>query len=199
MNNQYQKQEIFTDKYQKEGWLIMHGGEDISPGIYGMKNYKSHAPDQASANDRAQIRQIEEAVRKGQKMILNCRTHQLIAAMNGLTLIQDMTHNGGHKILVRNLETGLFDEEVTVNNAHHQCVWTENKLEGDKFVVYGYCNLSPYNHYQEGIKLDVKVEPEIMYFPQMKALSVQFHLDWMNRDENKAVQNYVDELINKLF
>jgi gamma-glutamyl-gamma-aminobutyrate hydrolase PuuD len=199
MNNNYQRQQVFTDKYANEGWLILHGGEDISPGIYGMKNYKSHASDQASANDKAQMRQIEEAVRKGQKIIANCRTHQMIAAMSGLTLIQNMTHNGGHKILVRNLETGLFDEEVSVNNAHHQCVWTENKLEDENYKVYGYCNLSPYHDYQEGVKLDVKVEPEIMYFPKFKALTVQFHLDWMSRDEHSKVQQYVDKLINQLF
>lgn len=112
-----------------------------------------------------------------------------------------MSHKGSHYINVRNIETNEFDKQIYVNNAHHQLVWTENKLEDENYIVYGWCKLSDYHDYEEGVQLDVQIEPEIIYFPKVKALAAQFHPEWMSKSNPKDLQTltYIEELVNKLF
>jgi len=157
-------------------FMIMPGGADINPLLYGKKDYKCHGfyPD----SDAKQIANYNKAIKEGRPIFGICRGQQLVAALNGLTLIQDMRQiypGCGHKITVKDLETGLFDKEILVNHAHHQCVWTNNKLQGENFEVFGYCHLAKEHHYQEDEKIECFIEPEIMYFPEVKALCTQFH------------------------
>jgi len=179
--------------------LILPGGSDIDPSIYGKKNYKSHISEYSLERDKREIALYKDAVKKGKPVFGICRGLQLISALNGLTLIQDMNHFSSHPITVRDDDMN-FTKEIIVNNAHHQCVWTENKLEGDNFVVYGYTNLSKNHHYQEDEIIHCTVEPEIIWFPKTKSLGVQFHPEWMTTGCTYTdCLDYLQKLANKLF
>lgn len=177
-------------------FLVLPGGADINPSLYGKKDYKCHGF--YDSIDKVQIERYQNAVKEGRPIFGICRGQQLVAALNGLTLIQDLhqRYSGpGHLIKVKNLKTGRFNKEILVNHAHHQCVWTENKLEGKNFKVYGYCNLSRYHHYQEEEEIECKVEPEIMFFPKVKALTVQFHPEWMTKNSHwSETLQYLEDL-----
>lgn len=182
-------------------FVILPGGSDIHPFIYGKKNYKSHTfGDDISQIDRQHIAMYTNAVKAGKPIFGICRGQQLVAALNGLTLIQDMKHPSEHYINIRNLENNLFDREIKTNSAHHQLVWTDNNLEDDDYKIYGYSNISTHHHYQEDEEVTCVIEPEIMWFPKVKALTVQFHPEWMiyNGLYNNCLL-YIKELINKLY
>jgi gamma-glutamyl-gamma-aminobutyrate hydrolase PuuD len=110
-----------------------------------------------------------------------------------------MSHPGQHSIKVKDIDTNLFTKEIAVNNIHHQCVWTENKLVGDNFEVYGFCSLSKKHHYQEDEQIQCEFEPEIIWFPKVKALGVQFHPEMMDNMSWKDTISYLEKLVNKLF
>ena len=150
--------------------------------------------------DVKETHSFNKAVKEGRFIFGVCRGLQLMSALNGLTLIQDMSHGGSHPIKVRNLVTNEFTETLSVNNIHHQCVWTNNALEGitstgKAFKVYGYCNLSKKHHYQEGEEIVCFVEPEIIYFPETRSLGCQFHPEMMSRG---PVLDYLDALLEKI-
>ncbi|XAI97307.1 SNO glutamine amidotransferase family protein [Leptolyngbya phage Lbo-JY46] len=180
-------------------WLILPGGSDINPEIYGKKNYKSYVSDYSKQRDAKEIEEYRKAVSEGRPILGICRGHQLISALNGLTLIQDMSHGMEHYIQVRNLETDEFDRRIKVNDAHHQLVYTNNELEGENFKVYGYCKLSKHHLYQEDEEVQVEIEPEIIHFPKINALGVQFHPEWMVRGSYNKTLSYLEQLVNKLF
>jgi putative glutamine amidotransferase len=177
-----------------EGILILPGGSDICPSLYGKKNYKSYVSDYSILRDMEEAAMYQKALEKGQPVIGICRGMQLMSALNGLTLIQNIHHPGGHSITVEPLKENNV-ESVYVNSLHHQLVWTENKLETEKFKVYGHCSLSDVHDYQKDEKVECTIEPEIIYFPETRSLGVQFHPEMMYDGKRYAdVLNYLVEL-----
>lgn len=158
----------FLSKFQ-----VLPGGADINPSLYGMPVYGARG--WSDEVDKRHIELYKKAVKEKRPIFGICRGMQLISALNGLTLIQDMSHNPNHLITARNLETEKFDLSFRVNQAHHQCVWTENKLEDENYIVYGYANISPHHKYSSTKQIECVIEPEIMYFPKVNALCTQFH------------------------
>lgn len=185
--------EIFKD------FVILPGGADISPSLYGKKNYKSYVSNSSIEADRRHIEIYKDAVRKGKPLLCICRGLQLISALQGLTLIQDLRHPGGHNLTVRNLDTDEFTDTIKVNSIHHQLVYTNNELEGDNFKVYGHCMLSDYHSYQKDEEVVVDFEPEIILFPKVRALGVQFHPEMMGyQPMYNETLNYLKKLVNLL-
>jgi gamma-glutamyl-gamma-aminobutyrate hydrolase PuuD len=196
-----------------KAWLVLPGGSDINPAIYKKPNYKSYVSTHSKYRDKQEIANYKKAIKQGRPILGICRGHQLISALNGLTLIQDMNHPVSHEIYVRDLKTDKFTKKVKVNSAHHQLVWTNNKLEGDDFKVYGHCLLSKHHYYDLRVSPIVTIEPEIIHFPKINALGVQFHPEWMTPmphdmeffeydDDSRyynPVLDYLKDLINKLF
>ena len=186
-------------RFLHKDFLILPGGADINPKLYNKKNYKSHIGNYTDTIDSRHIEEYNKAVKEGRPIFGICRGLQLLSALNGLTLIQDMSHPGQHSIKVKDINTNLFTKEIAVNNIHHQCVWTENKLIGDNFEVYGFCSLSKKHHYQEDEQIQCEFEPEIIWFPKVKALGVQFHPEMMDNMLWKDTISYLEKLVNKLF
>lgn len=187
--------------FLSEDFVVLPGGADIHPSIYGKENYKSniYGPE-PSDQDRLHINQYYDAVKKGKPIFGICRGHQLIAALNGLTLIQDMKHPSEHNIKIRNLETGIFDTEILTNSAHHQLVWTKNIIEDENFKVFGYSSIATEHHYTAKEEIKCIIEPEILWFPKVKALTVQFHPEWMHSAGfYRHSLTYIKDLINKLY
>ena len=128
--------------------LVLPGGADIDPALYGRENTKCMCLD----HDRDELEKaIIECFLFSCRPILGiCRGMQFINVALGGTLIQDIQDHKEHLWIdenrdsahpVRITDRGLFmykeyeKDEVVVNSAHHQAV--ENLADGLKVAAVG--------------------------------------------------------------
>jgi putative glutamine amidotransferase len=114
-------------KNEKEADLVIFtGGEDISPGNYNEKSDGTYGIN--PERDEREVDLLNRIIYGDfiTKRILGvCRGHQLMSAVFGLRLIQDIyslgvSHKAYHEILWT--VPNIFDSFVMVNSMHHQAV-----------------------------------------------------------------------------
>ncbi len=152
--------------------LVLHGGEDISPLIYGERSVYAEAPDTLSHRDAAEIQFVDRARQLDIPILGICRGAQLLCCLGGRSLWQHVTNHAGknHEILFRG-------ETYWTNSVHHQMMRPSEDME----ILAVSPNRSPVK-YDETEKEDLGDEPEIVYIPGLKALCVQGHPEWLGKD-----------------
>jgi len=110
--------------------LILAGGADVDPSLYGQNNTACYGID--PARDAAEYRLIEDYVRHGKPILGICRGHQILNVFFGGTLYQNLdsasahvpTENGDqvHETTVKSgsFLAELYGDTFPVNSAHHQ-------------------------------------------------------------------------------
>ena len=112
--------------------LLLPGGADINPSLYGEENNGSKGIDDSL--DELQFGALDAFVKAGKPVLGICRGHQVINVYFGGTMIQDLPSAGRHardagqaedKIHLNHTEPGtllakLYGEEFTSNSSHHQ-------------------------------------------------------------------------------
>lgn len=151
--------------------ILLEGGADIHPSLYGEQNTHSHVGDVPSTRDEIEVLAFNDAVSKGALIIGICRGAQLACALAGGKLVQDVHgHHGDHMVETKDGE--LF----AVSSVHHQQMYPWNVEH--ELLAWSQESLSPHYH-GSGIDLsEHKVEPEAVYFPKVNALAFQFHPEW---------------------
>lgn len=111
--------------------LILAGGGDIQPCLFGQKNYGSVNID--PDRDRAELELLEAFARAGKPVLGICRGHQVVNVWAGGGIIQDL----GEQNAIHRWEDGdkvhtvfagmgvlkdLYGTRFRVNSAHHQAV-----------------------------------------------------------------------------
>lgn len=194
--------EIFTDSgdISKEGLdgcdaVVFWGGTDVHPSFYGEKAHmKSQAQyERPSMRDEFERKAMLACIARGIPMIGVCRGAQLMCAVAGGSIIQDVTdHNISHGVLT---STG---ESFLVSSAHHQMMnpWDV------PHTLLAWSSKPLSRHYQDGKHQSVPEmkqhpEPEIVYFPKIKGLAIQGHPEWVDPTTpftqycNKAIMEYL--------
>ena len=111
--------------------LILAGGGDIDPALYGQKNCGSESIDRN--RDRVELDLLAEFARAGKPVLGICRGIQVINVWAGGGLIQDLgaqnaihRHDGQDKchlaLAGRGFLRDLYGPRLRVNSAHHQGV-----------------------------------------------------------------------------
>ena len=154
--------------------LILHGGEDISPSIYNhATSIRTRATDTPSARDRQEVALAMQAILMGIPIFGICRGAQLSCALAGGSLIQDVQgHAGGnHEVVTKD------GEVFKTTSCHHQMM----NPEGTDFELLAWTpkNISKRYIIQNEEEVSVTVEPEVVFFPKIKALAIQGHPEWM--------------------
>ena len=107
--------------------LLLPGGGDLDPALYGQANHGSHPPDRE--RDRLELELLELFLRAGKPVLGICRGLQVINVFFGGTLLQDIRGHGqvdGHDRLHRvtaapgSLSARFYGPSFLVNSAHHQ-------------------------------------------------------------------------------
>lgn len=113
--------------------LLVPGGADVNPALYGQENTASAGID--DSRDKDEILLVLRFFTLGRPVLGICRGHQVINVAFGGDLIQDVPDPAHHKALgaagdnihaVRACHPfmrGLYGDEFSVNSAHHQAVW----------------------------------------------------------------------------
>jgi GMP synthase-like glutamine amidotransferase len=162
------------DQLHTEGCLLLHGGEDISPSLYGQIPSKwTSAKSELSKRDKREVAFVKRATQLGIPIIGICRGAQLLCAMAGGSVIQDVS---GHEWGKHDLVTEDGEYQMT-NSIHHQMM----NVEGSQHHMIAWTDpkLSKYYVGNKEEEIDIPMEPEIVHFPQLRALAIQGHPEYL--------------------
>ena len=106
--------------------LLLPGGGDLDPALYGQPNQGSHPPDRG--RDQEEMALLEMFIQAGKPVLGICRGMQALNVYFGGTLQQDLPGHGqkNGKDIIHGVDTApsfLYNRRWTqVNSAHHQAV-----------------------------------------------------------------------------
>ena len=113
--------------------LLLAGGDDIDPALFGKVNQGSRGIDRA--RDEAELALLDAFCGAGKPVLAICRGHQVVNVWLGGDLIQDLDpalapfHGGGEGDRVHSILTGpdtllrrLYGPLLAVNSSHHQAL-----------------------------------------------------------------------------
>lgn len=160
---------------QKPGVLVLWGGQDISPSIYGRPNhYLTHAPDGVRGRDAVEVALTKAAIDMGMPIFGVCRGAQLVCAMSGGILVQHVTGHVGNAHLIEFSD----GKKLPMSTLHHQMMYPWN-VEHELLAW-----TKPLSRCYEGISEEeadrIIVEPEIVFFPKTRAFAIQGHPEYMH-------------------
>jgi gamma-glutamyl-gamma-aminobutyrate hydrolase PuuD len=171
--------------------LIVHGGSDISPSLYGKRrSSKTWATNEPSNRDRMEWALMNRAKELGVPILGICRGAQLLCAMAGGFLIQHVEgHSGGHLIETKD------GDEFLVNSIHHQMM----QPQGTVHEMLAWTKTRRSNvYYDEDTEVNVDIEPEAVYFNDIKGFAFQWHPEMMSGSSGATqyILNYIQEKVN---
>ena len=190
------KQQDISKSIQGVDAVVFWGGTDIHPSLYGEE---AHPKSQAygstpSKRDLFEWNAMKYCKTNNIPMIGVCRGAQLMCAFAGGTLIQHVHgHVGGrgnHAVNTKGHEK-FFD----VTSCHHQMMYPFN-VHHD-MLAWSAAKMSDRYESADGyIDMAGKVEPEIVFFPDINGLAIQGHPEWA---VTSAFADYCNEMILSLF
>lgn len=169
--------------------LLLLGGEDISPSLYKQRVGRAYAPAKPSNRDYTEVLLVRRAIEEGIPILGICRGAQLLCAVGGGSLYQHVdNHIGTHTMLYEN-------NEYRTNSCHHQMMRPTEDMQ----VLASVPARSPMKWEEDADPVvDENPEPEIVYFPKMKALGVQGHPEWLTDKDDlvKITKQLTEKLLN---
>ena len=110
--------------------LLLPGGGDVDPAVYGQENCGSNPPDKARDEDELALLALFRA--RNKPIFGICRGHQIINIALGGTLVQDLPDERHrrdadidrvHRVRTTHpLLADLYGESFVSNSAHHQAI-----------------------------------------------------------------------------
>lgn len=160
-----------TRNIEEADVVIFGGGADIEPSTYGEEPADcTGAHPEREREERHDFRTAQEL---GIKSFGICRGFQLICALSGGKLIQDVSnHSGEHEMIT-------YDgAKVVVNSIHHQMINPYN-LDQSQYKILAWTERRSKRYIgarNKSVLLphDFK-EIETAYFPKTNSLGVQWH------------------------
>lgn len=156
--------------------LVVWGGADISPSLYGSAvSQHTYASAEPSKRDAIEWAGINRAVSLGVPIMGVCRGAQMLCARAGGKLIQHLDNHAGMDHMV----TTPDGTQLEVNSIHHQMMYPFDVEH--EMLAYSSEVLSSV-HYDVNTNCNVPCEPELVWFPAIKGMAVQWHPEMMDTD-----------------
>lgn len=178
------------EDFDKIDALVIWGGADISPSIYGEPVHpRCGATEELSLGDKIEQAAVNAAIARKIPIIGVCRGAQLVCAMAGGKLVQDVGgHGGDHKITTKD------GRSIVTSSVHHQMMYPF-QMDKDAYDLIAWADHPRNTREYAGVTEVPPVEPEIVYFPKIKALGIQGHPEFMNR--NDEFVTYCNQLVRE--
>lgn len=179
------------DLKELDSMLIVWGGADINPAYYNHPMHHTTYP--GGLRDKLEWGLMNSAMEKGIPIIGICRGAQMLCALNGGFLLQDVENHG-----MRHEVSTCDNRAFMVNSLHHQMMCGLEKVdheliawrEGRMGMPYGYMDNKVYVP-----SADWK-EPEFVYFKgKARGYAIQWHPEMM--DQNVPATEYILNFITK--
>ena len=189
-----------VDTIEECDLVVFTGGQDINPEIYFHPLSKTTS--YSDIRDKTEIAVYREAVRRGKPMFGICRGAQLLTALNGGKIIQDIDNHtsGNHPVFIKE---NSFISKTT--SCHHQMMFPYN-LHKSNYIVLASSLSNQSSHYtwqdDKTLSWEGKAitegfnEPELVYYPKSNSLGVQGHPEWM--DSNSSYCTYIAKCIDRM-
>jgi putative glutamine amidotransferase len=178
--------QLTAKDYNNPDWkaVVFTGGADIHPSRYE----QTPAPEVYcdKMRDAYEFTAMGAFTRMNIPLIGVCRGMQLFNIFSGGKMVQHMV---GHNGSVHVIQT--YDgKEFMVNSLHHQmCLLPDDAV----LLAWGENIAVSYAH--NGQNLIPKKEPEVVWYPKINAIGVQFHPEMMNDDT--VARHYFKGLIRE--
>lgn len=176
--------------------VVFWGGTDIHPSLY---NEELNKHSQASKSGPSQRDLFEWQAMNYCKlnkipMIGVCRGAQLMTAFVGGKLIQHVNgHHSEHNI------TTDQGEVLSTTSCHHQMMYpfdVEHKMLAWSTLSRSTVYLNGENRDVDKMYLKSVVEPEVVYYPQIRGLAIQGHPEWaLNTPFSEYCNGLIEELL----
>jgi anthranilate/para-aminobenzoate synthase component II len=174
--------------------LVIWGGEDIHPILYNEHPSKfMYVSEGLSRRDIVESEACKAAIERGIPLIGVCRGAQLVCAMAGGRLIQHVEgHGRTHPIRTHD------DLMFNTTSVHHQMMFPFDVEH--KMLAWAVPKLSNIHINQFGVsdeRMEREVEPEIVWFPRIKALAIQGHPEFVRDPDRDPFVQYCLDLIDE--
>ena len=200
-------------------FVCFGGGQDVHPSMYGHRNVASQCGDTKSLRDLWEYEVFKMCMKMDKPMFGVCRGSQFLCAMAGGALIQDIGYGHGSDGHILETKDG---RKIPMTTTHHQMMWPFI-LPADQYELLAWIPVlqdTTINHSDEEIDriinkivgkkrqrnysydaLHLKIvipdkEPEIVWFPKIKALACQGHPEYYPDLNCESVQ-YVRDLVEQ--
>jgi putative glutamine amidotransferase len=153
--------------------IILHGGGDISPTLYGQKPVHADASDVVSLRDKKELDIVKEAIRLGIPILGICRGAQLLCAHAGGTLFQHVDgHNAGNHEIVTS--EGKY---LITNSVHHQAM----RLNSEGIMMAQTSTRIARSRFADKAVAEDTDEPEVeaVWWPNLNAIGIQGHPEYL--------------------
>lgn len=172
--------------------IVFGGGQDICPKFYGAKiSRHSGANQDVQGRDKIEQEIFHWAVQNKIGMLGICRGSQLLCALSGGKLVQHCErHGASHRIMTHD------GRKIMVTSTHHQMMypWGVNH----KLIAWSDPARS-YYYVMDDDNILATVpeykEPEIVFFPDTRALAIQGHPEYSNATQQ--FRQYTHELVKE--
>lgn len=173
--------------------VLFTGGEDVTPSLYNKRPH--HTTGNSRARDAQEVSEFRAALELKKPMLGICRGAQFLCVMAGGQLVQHQQHPFIHYV------TTDDGRVITVTSTHHQRQYIQN-LSSDKVKLLAWAeHLSPFAFGEsDQDKLDEDKEVEIAFYPEIHALGIQSHPEYVYPCKEKWHDEYIAycrELLNK--
>jgi len=186
----YECQVVDTpDELDEPGFLIIHGGSDISPSLYNKEvSSYTYASDKPSRRDAQEWALLQAAKERGIVVFGICRGAQMLCAAAGGYLIQDVTgHSDDHTIKTIN------GDIIEVNSIHHQMQYP---FDVDHTLL-AWSSRRISSHYVDvDNKVMVPKEPEAVYYPNL-GVGFQWHPEMMSA--NSSANQWIHKTLQDFY
>lgn len=186
---------VKPDELKEDTCLVVWGGGDISPSLYTrMPSQYTGASQNLSRRDADEWLLMQRAKAMGNPIIGVCRGGQMLCALAGGFLVQDVTNHGRS----HGMET--FDGQIfSTSSLHHQMMYPW----GVEHKMLGWSTQKLSKHYIDtdkagnDVPIEVEKEPEAVWFPTVKGFALQGHPEFVAHDcaYNKWCANMVEQFV----
>lgn len=154
-----------------DGALILWGGEDISPSLYGQDVVHARASKTPSSRDIVEAQLFHAAVKLGIPIIGVCRGAQLACALSGGTLYQHI--DGGHH---QDHAVSTFDGQTFwTSSCHHQAL-NLTKV-GHELLAWDKDRVTLAYTDEDAVEVTI---PEVAILTKTNTFAIQGHPEWLS-------------------
>lgn len=181
-----------VDSITKADIVIFTGGPDVSPEIYGESKHH-HLTNVNIHRDKVDQAFFLKAKAKNKFLIGVCRGAHFLSSMSGGKVIQHVNNHArkdGHEI--KTIEGDVH----FITSTHHQMMYPYSAKKYEILAVSSPMLSDCF--FRNNIHVYPMVEePEVVYYPETRALCIQGHPELMAKEE--AVIEYLNKLIKNKF